>query len=322
SPTPAPTTTPSPIGFVFSPYKDVGINADWNTYTISTKVTGTTNVVPLLSVLPSNLSTITWSFATGECGAEKWAGITAAQIEPNVAQFANANKNYILSTGGAGGTFTCSTNAGMDAFINRYMSKNLVGIDFDIEAGQSNAEIDALIKQIAYAQSKYPNLRFSFTLATLADSSGTYGSLNSIGQYVVNKALAANLKFYVNLMVMDYGSATSSVCYVTNGACDMAQSAIQAVTNFEHNYPQIKPAYIEVTPMIGDNDVQGETFTMANAQTLANYVITNGLGGFHIWSLDRDTSCPASQKYVSITCNRAPNASVLGFTTLLSNTFN
>jgi len=326
SPTPIPTPTPTvnpvlPAGFVFSPYKDVGINANWNTLVISTLVGGSKSVESVVNVL-NKTTTLTWAFATGKCGAENWAGMDAtAFAAANVNQFVKANKNYIVSTGGAAGTFTCTTNKGMDTFINRYMSNNLVGFDFDIEASQSTADINSLITQIAYAQSKYPKLRFSFTLATSADSSGGYGNLNSVGMSVVNAALAAKLKFYVNLMVMDYGSATQYNCYVSNGKCDMAQSAIQAVTNLEHSFPQIAPAYIEVTPMIGDNDVQDEIFSMADATTLAKYVIANGLGGYHFWSLDRDTPCAAGTKYVSNTCNNAANATVLGYTNLLSNAF-
>lgn len=47
-----------------------------------------------------------------------------------------AGKQYILSTGGAAGSFTCSSDAGFQSFIQKYLSANLVGVDFDIEAGQ------------------------------------------------------------------------------------------------------------------------------------------------------------------------------------------
>lgn len=47
-----------------------------------------------------------------------------------------AGKQYILSTGGAAGSFTCGSDAGFQSFIQKYLSANLVGVDFDIEAGQ------------------------------------------------------------------------------------------------------------------------------------------------------------------------------------------
>ena len=113
----------------------------------------------------------------------------------------------------------------------------MVGVDFDIEGGQTQAQINNLIAGAVYAQSLYPNLRFSFTLATLAASDGSYGGLNGVGDMVVHAVKASSLQNYtINLMVMDYGSASPGVCVVSGGKCDMGQSAIQAALNLEHTY--------------------------------------------------------------------------------------
>lgn len=42
-----------------------------------------------------------------------------------------------------------------------------------------------------------------------------------------------------------------------------------------------------VTPMIGVNDVSGETFTLADASTVASYAASNALAGLAMWALDR-----------------------------------
>src|SRR5207237_472741 len=84
-------------------------------------------------------------------------------------------------------------------------------IDFDIEGGQSAADIQNLVNAAAGAQAQYPNLQFSFTLATLAASDGSYGGVNSLGNEVVEAVLGSSLKNYViNLMTMDYGSASGT----------------------------------------------------------------------------------------------------------------
>ena len=115
--------------------------------------------------------------------------------------------------------------------------------------------------------------------------------MNSLGNEVVEAVLGSSLKNYViNLMTMDYGSASSSVCVVVSGSCEMAQSAIQAVKNLEHTYG-IPASKIAVTPMIGMNDTTSETFTTADVDTLTAYAVNNGLAGLHFWSLDRDTPC-------------------------------
>jgi hypothetical protein len=112
-------------------------------------------------------------------------------------------------------------------------------------------------------------------------------------------------------MVMDFGSASSGVCVVSGGSCDMGQSAIQAAENLEHTYG-VPADQIELTPMIGVNDVSSEIFTLQDVDTLSNYATSHGLAGVHYWSLDRDTPC--SGGYASPTCNSLPGSAVLGFT--------
>ena len=43
-----------------------------------------------------------------------------AVADANVAAFAKARLPYIISTGGEGNVFTCSTDEGMERFIQRY----------------------------------------------------------------------------------------------------------------------------------------------------------------------------------------------------------
>jgi hypothetical protein len=203
----------------------------------------------------------------------------------------------------------------MEAFIARYASPDLVGIDFDIEGGQTQSQIQGLVAAAVGAQSQYPSLQFSFTLATLGASDGSFGGVNSLGNEVVQAVLGSGLKNYaINLMAMDYGSsASSSVCVVVSGSCEMAQSAIQAVKNLEHTYG-IPASKIAVTPMIGLNDASSETFTTADVDTLAAYTASNGLTGLHFWSLDRDTPCPSAQTWASPTCNSVSGTTALEYT--------
>jgi hypothetical protein len=319
SPSPTSTGTGSASGLLFSPYKDVTINMNWNTDQMQSAVEGTAIPVVGSGSLVSNyvpkLPAITVAFATGTCGSETWGGVSGASwAAENVPQLQSAGLNYVVSTGGAAGTFTCGSTAGMESFIARYASPHLVGIDFDIEGGQSQSDIQNLVNAAAGAQSQYPNLQFSFTLATLAASDGSYGGVNSLGNEVVQAVLGSSVKNYViNLMTMDFGSASSGVCVVVSGSCEMAQSAIQAVKNLEHTYG-IAASKIAVTPMIGLNDNTAETFTAADVDTLTNYVKSNGLAGLHFWSLDRDTPCATTTTYASPTCNSVSGTTALEYT--------
>src|ERR1700678_2025766 len=310
-------TTGSASGVLFSPYKDVTINMNWNTDQMQSAVEGSDLPVvgsgSLVSTYVPKLPAITLAFATGACGSENWGGVPGASFaSENVPQLQAAGLKYVVSTGGEAGTFTCASTAAMESFIARYASPHLGGIDFDIEGGQSESDIQNLVASAAGAQAQYPNIQFSFTLATLAASDGSFGGVNSLGNEVVQAVLGSSLKNYViNLMTMDFGSASSSVCVVVSGACEMAQSAEQAVKNLEHTYG-VPASKIAVTPMIGMNDTTSETFTTADVDTLTSYVVSNGLAGLHFWSLDRDTPC--SDDYASPTCNSISSTTPLEHT--------
>lgn len=280
---------------------------NWNTNVISTSVTGT--LTPVTQIIPAKDTVLTWAFATGECGSEGWAGITPAEIAGNIQPFINAGKKYIVSTGGQAGVFTCGSDANFTKFINTYLSPNMIGVDFDIEGGQSQDVINNLVARVKVAQASFPNLRFSFTLQTLGGSVSP--GLNQLGLWVMSAIQANGVKTYViNLMTMDYGSTGPGNCAVVNGACEMGQSAINAV-ELLHSSSGVPYSQIEITPDLGANDSAGETFTLADAQTISSYALQKGLAGIHFWSFDRDTSCGSTSG--SATCNGYPAAGPLGF---------
>jgi hypothetical protein len=111
-------------------------------------------------------------------------------------------------------------------------------------------------------------------------------------------------------MTMDYGAPGAGVCVVSGGLCEMGESAIQAAYNL-HDRFGVPFSSIELTPMIGGNDVAGETFTLGDADTVASFAKAQGLAGVHYWSYDRDIDCPAGA--ASPTCNSMGGAGAHGF---------
>lgn len=320
----------APEGLVFSAYKDTSINMDWNTNVVSTLVSGTRT--PLVSDMTAyGLTTVSLAFAIGECGSENWGGVPgAAMASANVPLLTANNVDYILATGGAAGSFTCGTDAGMKAFLDRWASPRLIGVDYDIEAGQSEAQIGELIERIKGAHTQYPTLRWTLTLATLANNDGSPtarsigasapSSFNIKGDQTLMQVKSrlgfdgtpATWPSYVtvNLMTMDYGGPSSGVCVVANGACDMGQSAIQAAYNLRDHWG-VPFTNIELTPMIGGNDVQSNVFTLQDTDEMTAFAIANKLAGVHYWSYDRDVDCPPGS--ASPTCNSLGGVGAHGF---------
>jgi hypothetical protein len=307
-------SSPKPA-FQFSPYLDLNLAVEGglplaNTF-FSAHAKSIINIPATESL--KGLKALTLAFATGECGKEHWGGLNAQNVATaNVLALQQANLGYMISTGGSDGDFTCNSTEGMDAFIGRYQSTHLLGFDFNIEANQTEAVIQTLVRQVGGAMKRYPNLRFSFTLAALASNDSS--SLNQTGQWVMKAIADEGLKyFFINLMVMNYGRAEPGNCVVRSGQCDMAASAIRAVNNLSRKY-HIPLERIEVTPMIGLNDVATNIFSLEDAQKLQAFARTFGLGGLHFWSLNRDTPCAKVSAGLSASCHSLPNTAKLAFT--------
>ena len=249
---------------------------------------------------------LTWACATGECGQERWGDFDTARFAAaNVEAFVDAGIHYIVSTGGEAGAFTCGSAEGLARFVARYDSPRLVGLDFDVERQQTPAQVDDLARRAAELQRSRPALRLSFTLATHASPDGSLRSLNATGETVLAALRRHGLdSAVINLMVMNYGPADARWCVLREGgaACDMGASALQAAHNVHHRYG-LPYERIALTPMLGENDVAGNVFTLADAELLARGARALKLAAVHWWSLDRDRPCAAGSPRVSPRCH-------------------
>ncbi|MBP6901232.1 MAG: glycosyl hydrolase [Burkholderiaceae bacterium] len=311
------------------PYKDVSLAVDAANPRIATAVAGgAPQLLPQPGGLPGRADALIWSFATGECGAERWGPFDTAEFARlNVAAFAAAGAGYIVATGGEAGIFTCASDAAMAAFVARYDSPQLRGFDFDIEGAQTPAQMLSLMQRIAAMQPLRPGLRWSVTLATHAADDGSRQGLNRTGEQVLAAARQAGVleRLVVNLMVMNYGPAARRHCVrrapqpAEGPRCDMGASALQAARNLSavHGIPLSR---IAVTPMLGRNDVADNRFDLADARRLAEDARSAGLEAVHFWSLDRDRPCDgpgAAAGQLSPTCHGLPGLAPLDFTTTL-----
>ncbi len=280
----------------FSPYADLTINTRWDSQYQDMEPMDLAAISELAGIDSYHLAFITDS---GNCNAA-WGGQSSYSINngwgSHLTDKLRANSiNYIISFGGASGSdisMSCSEPQIISIFEEVLKTYQPQGLDFDIENGSAN--IVKLMSALKQTQSSHPNLKISFTLPVLPEG------LTSAGEDVINKASAMNLNYSVNIMAMDYGPA-----YVN----DMGQYAIQAATNLFGFLKQLYPTksdsalwqMIEITPMIGVNDVSVEQFTLSNVDTLRNFAQQNNLKSLSIWSIARDNPC--SDKWASPICS-------------------
>ncbi len=169
--------------------------------------------------------------------------------------------------------------------INKF---GVTKVDFDIEgAGPLNdtATNTRRYQAIKTLETKFPKLEVSVTIPVSRsgiNADPTYG--NAIAFLKLAKAQGARIDM-VNLMTMNYGGSVANMGTAATTAAKDSLAQIKTI------WPADTYANIGITPMIGYNDVAGEVFTYANAQTVLAFAKAHKVGRLAFWDLNRDQSC-------------------------------
>ncbi len=289
SPTPTNPTSvnagPGVPNKVFAPYVDTGA---WPTFSVVNTANSTGH----------KYYTLAFVLSGGGCVA-KWNGVTAMGdyfYAGEINTLRAMGGDVIVSFGGANGTElaqACGDVASLQAAYQSVITQyKLSRIDFDIEGGATtdSASIDRRNKAIKGLQAANPSLKIAFCLPVMPT-----GLIQS-GLDIISNAKANAVRIdVVNVMAMDYGGANNA----------MGQAAINAATNTHNQMSGMGvSATIGVTPMIGQNDSQGEIFTLSDASSLLSFAQSNTwIGMIAFWSMGRDNGGCPGQTYASPTCS-------------------
>lgn len=300
---PAPSTTPGsgpaepgPGGrAVFAPYVDTLLHPAYDLVGTAGK-TGVKNF------------TLAFVTSGGGC-APKWGGVTGLEDNPVARQIGplrEAGGDVRVSFGGAAGSelgLVCSSAEELAAAYGKVVDAyKLTKVDFDIEGSAlpDTAANTRRARAIALLQKRHPGLDVSFTLPVMPTG------LTQDGLGLVENAKRNGVSpSTVNIMAMDYGASFDG---------DMGQYAIDAATATQ---AQVKGVLglsdaaawqaVAVTPMIGVNDVASEVFKVDDADQLARFARSKGLGWLSMWSATRDKPCPdGARNAASATCSSIP----------------
>ncbi|ATL67099.1 hypothetical protein CRH09_13740 [Nocardia terpenica] len=240
----------------------------------------------------------------GQCDP-KWGGTTDLgqnQTANQIGALRAAGGDVRISFGGEAGielAQSCGSVADLKAAYEKVItSTGVQSLDFDIEGAAvadqaSNTKRNQAIAQI---RQDYPGLQVSFTLPVMPEG------LTQDGVNLLSDAVRNGVKFNaVNIMTMDYGGGYTG---------DMGAYATQAATASQAQVAQVLGtsdawSEIAVTPMIGVNDVAGETFTLDDAATVAGFASSHGLAWTSMWSAGRDQQCPSGMA-ASPSCSGVP----------------
>lgn len=195
-----------------------------------------------------------------------------------------------VSFGGASGdelAATCDTAAELaEAYGTALDASGATRADFDIEGDEltDSASVDLRSEAIALLQEERTDLEVSFTLPVMPsgldeDGLALLASANDHGVQVTT----------VNLMTMNYGESYDG---------DMGEYALTAA---EAANAQLQDVFglseaaawrgMALTSMLGVNDVEGETFTLADAAEVRAFAEEKGIAWVSMWSTFRDREC-------------------------------
>lgn len=194
--------------------------------------------------------------------------------------------DVLISFGGEAGkelAIGCDTPeklaAQYQAVIDQY---KLAVLDMDIEgtAIKDPVSVDRRNAALAAIQAANPGVQVSYTLPVNPDG------LAPSGVAALNNAMARGVKVaVVNLMTMDYGGSADplrmgpyAISAVNGATGQMLDNGIRA--------------RLGIIPMIGNNDVKPEVFTLADAKLVADWAQTNPVVvRMSMWSVSRDNGC-------------------------------
>jgi chitinase len=228
---------------------------------------------------------------------------TTYDLDRRIAQVRGQGGDAVISFGGQANSelaVACDRPddlaAAYRSVVDRYSADT---VDFDVEGAAvadsaANARRATAIKSVQDgARAKHGHLAVWLTLPV------TPQGLNPDALAVVRAMLAAKVDLAgVNIMAMDFG--------LPSAAKDMRKAVTSAITATRAQLPVVFGragvklsaahlwAKLGVTVMIGQNDVDAERLSVADARAVGAFAASHGLSRVSAWSLNRDSQCGAT----------------------------
>lgn len=232
----------------------------------------------------------------------------ALDLDRRIARLQQQGGRIAVSFGGALNSELALVCKDPEALFNGYKSVidryNIDTIDLDLE-NQSLKDEDALRRRamvVAHLQEEYrkngKNLAVWLTLPVAPQG------LTKEGTEAVFRMLSGGVDIAgVNLMTMDYGGSRADGQTMLDAS---TQALIETHRQLGILYKQVGINLnadslwrkIGATPMVGQNDVVDEVFTLEDAEAFNLFSRDRGVGRMSMWSANRDTPC--GENYVDV----------------------
>jgi len=223
------------------------------------------------------------------------------ELDRRISQLRSTGGVVRVSFGGQRGTELAAACTDPAALRNAYQSVvdryTLTSIDLDLE-GASLADAAAGERRAAAVKAVQDHARAAGRhLAVWLTLPVSPTGLTAEGVAVVDQMLATGVDLAgVNGMTMDFGTGSSPSSPLSDVVLT-ASTALRAQVGAAYAREGVNLgdahlwAKVGITPMIGQNDVTGEVFTLADAAAVNAFARSHGVGQVAMWSLNRDSTC-------------------------------
>jgi chitinase len=254
---------------------------------------------------PKSACTPSWGGAYSLEGASQ-----QLELDRRITQLRAAGGDIMVSFGGQTNAELATVCTDDDALVSAYRAVveryDVRVIDLDIEgaAVADGPSIERRANAIAALQKEQAAAGKSLAVWLTVPVSTT--GLTADGIALVRSTIEGGVDLNgVNAMTMNFGDAdhpTADMLTATKQAIEDTVNQVSGIYSAEglELGPAQSWAHVGATPMIGQNDVKGEVFTLEDAKGLADFAMAKGLGRVSTWSLNRDQPCGASFADVTV----------------------
>jgi len=262
-------------------------------------------ILSFIVSLPANPCTPTWGAAyTLDQAAE------SLDLDRRIVLLQQQGGHVAVSFGGrdnrelaVGCTDPAQLKRAYLSVIDRY---HLDTIDLDLESSNLTDSAAAARRATALAELQAEQRAAGKKLAIWLTLPVTPQGLTEDDTNCIATLLARGVDLAgVNSMVMDYGGSLPAGQTMLSGS-ESALAATHRQLGILYDRVGIHLtsaslwAKIGATPMIGQNDVEAETFTLDDAQAFNQFGRSHGIGRMSMWSANRDVACGSNYVYLNV----------------------
>lgn len=243
--------------------------------------------------------------ADGDACTPAWNGTKAVDdpaVRSRITALTASGASARVSFGGASGpelAEVCDSAPELaEAYGAALDAAGSTAADFDVEgdALKDTASVGLRSEAIALLQRDRPGLSVTFTLPVMPSG------LDDHGMALLDSAAAEGVEVTtVNIMTMNYArSYDGDMGDYAQRAAESAHRQLRAVFGTSESTAW---RALALTPMLGVNDIDDETFTLEDAAQVREFAEEKGVAWVSMWATFRDRECGGAARDALVDCS-------------------